>query len=166
MLVGRILGGNLGHPHETERLREVGTHSGRHHPLGVDGPLVLQEILRLFQGAGFQVVVGIARKAVAGQFVRRVFDAEYQAVPVEVVARNGQARLPDAALIVLLTGIDTLMALVSVVEVAMQASGYAEPVFHMISHLCPGVPFVRLTEHHVLYQVIRVHEEPSSIYQD
>ena len=111
-------------------------------------------------------MVGIARKTVAGQFVRSVFDAEYQTVAVEVVARHGQTGLPDAALIVLITGIDALMALVSVIEIPVQASGHAEPVFHMVSHLGPGVPFVRLTERHVLYQVVRVHEEASSIYQN
>ena len=95
-----------------------------------------------------------------------MFHTEYQTVSVEVVTRHGQTGLPDAALVVFITGIDALMALVSVVEVAMQASGYAEPVFHMISHLGSGIPFVRLTERHVLYQVVRVHEESSSIYQD
>ena len=41
----------------------------------------MQEILRFFQGAGFQVVVGIAGETVGGQFVRRMFR-----FPVDVIA--------------------------------------------------------------------------------
>ena len=84
----------------------------------VDGPLVLQEILRFFQGAGFQIVVGIAGETVGGQFVRRMFHTEDQAVPVEVVARDGQARLPDATLVVLVARVDALVPLEAVVKSA------------------------------------------------
>ena len=164
--VGRILGGNLGHPHETERLREVGTQSGRYHPLGVDGPLVLQEILRFFQGAGFQIVVGIAGETVGGQFVRRMFHTEDQAVPVEVVARDGQARLPDATLVVLVARVDALVPLEAVVKVGMKATRNAEPVLHVVGQLGSRRPVTRLAESHVLYQVIRVHEEGAPVNQD
>ena len=51
----------------------------------------------VFSRRGFQIVVGIAGETVGGQFVRRMFHTEDQAVPVEVVARDGQARLPDTS---------------------------------------------------------------------
>lgn len=48
----------------------------------------------------------------------------------------------------------------------MKATRNAEPVLHVVGQLGSRRPVTRLAESHVLYQVIRVHEEGAPVNQD
>ena len=88
--VGRILGGNLGHPHETERLRGVGTQSGRYHPLG----LIVHTVLQRNNSISFKAQVSDrgwhCRETVGGQFVRRMFHTGRSGCARRSSCRDGQ----------------------------------------------------------------------------
>ena len=57
------------------------------------------------------------------------------------------------------------MAFEAIVKISVQTSCHTKPVLHMISHFSPGCPISCLTERHILYQVIRVHEKRTAINQ-
>ena len=90
--------------------------------------------------------------------------AKAQVVTVEIVARDDETWLQYAALIVLVARVDALMTLEAVIEVGVETCRHAEPVLHTVRHLCAGSPVACLAECHVLYQVVGVHEERTSIY--
>ena len=157
------LEGYLWHRHQSEGTAKVGSHASRHHPVVVHRPLVLHESFGLLQRTGAHDVGGIAVETVARQVVAQVLDAEDEVVAIELLRGDGKTWLEDAALIYLGTFVDALMSLESVVEVAMQGGGNLKPVLEGVLDFGSCRPVASLTEGHVLYQVVGVHIERTTI---
>ena len=129
----------------------------------VHRPLVLQESLRLFQRAGAHDVGGIAVEPVARQVIAQVLDTEDEVVALELLRGDGEARLEDTALIHFGTLVDTLMSLEAVVEVAMKGGGNLEPILEGVLNLGSSRPVTRLTESHILNEVVGIHIERTTV---
>ena len=157
------LEGNLRHRHQSEGTAEVGSHTCRNHPVVVHRPLVLQESLRLLQRTGAHDVGGIAVESVARQVIAQVLDTEDEVVALKLLRGDGEARLEDTALIHFGTLVDTLMSLEAVVEVAMKGGGNLEPILEGVLNLGSSRPVTRLTESHILNEVVGIHIERTTV---
>ena len=82
---------------------------------------------------------------------------------LKLLRGDGEARLEDTALIHLGTLVDTLMSLEAVVEVAMKGGGNFEPILKCIFNLGSSRPVTRLTEGHVLNEVVGIHIERTTV---
>ena len=106
---------------------------------------------------------GIAVESVARQVIAQVLDAEDEVVTLELLRGDGEARLEDTALIHFGTLVDTLVALEAVVEVAVQGGGNLEPILKCIFNLSTSCPVTRLTEGHILNEVVGIHIERTTV---
>ncbi len=129
----------------------------------VHRPLILQESLRLLQRTGAHDVGGIAVESVARQVVAQMLDAEDEVVALKLLRGDGETGLEDATLINLGALVVALMALEAVVEVAVYGGRDLKPVLEGVLDLGSCRPVASLGEGHVLYQVVGVHIERTTV---
>ena len=106
---------------------------------------------------------GIAVESVARQVIAQVLDTEDEVVALELLRGDGEARLEDTALIHFGTLVDALVTLEAVVEVAMKGGGNLEPILEGVLNLGSCRPVTRLTESHILNEVVGIHIERTTV---